>query len=109
MLKQDSIANFISENMDQWHPPERYIIAFSGGLDSSVLLHNIVYLREKKPIIAIHVNHQISEYSEEWENFCRDVAKSYGVDIFIERVTIDRNSPDGIECEMRNKRYKAIG
>tara|TARA_B100001287_G_scaffold264506_1_gene256434 strand:- start:976 stop:2304 length:1329 start_codon:yes stop_codon:yes gene_type:complete len=108
MLEQDSIANFISENVDQWHPPERYIIAFSGGLDSSVLLHNIVYLREKKPIIAVHVNHQISEYSEEWENFCRDVAKSYGIDIFVERVTIDRNSPDGIECEMRNKRYKAI-
>ena len=108
MLKQDSIANFISENADQWHSPERYIIAFSGGLDSSVLLHNIVYLREKKPIIAIHVNHQISEYSEEWENFCRDVAKKYGVDIFVERVTINRNSADGIECEMRNKRYEAI-
>ena len=108
MLKQDSIANFINENVDQSYSPARYIIAFSGGLDSSVLLHNIVHLKEKKPIIAIHVNHQISEYSEEWENYCRDVAKSYGVDIFVERVTIDRNSPDGIECEMRNKRYEAI-
>ena len=108
MFKQDSIANFINEKLDQCHSPARYIIAFSGGLDSSVLLHNIVYLKEKKPIIAIHVNHQISEYSEEWENYCRDVAKSYGVDIFVERVTIDRNSPDGIECEMRNKRYEAI-
>ena len=108
MLKQDSIANFINENLDQCYAPARYIIAFSGGLDSSALLHNIVYLKEKKPIIAIHVNHQISEYSEEWENYCRDTAKSYGVDIFVERVTIDRNSPDGIECEMRNKRYGAI-
>ena len=86
----------------------RYIVAFSGGLDSSALLHNIVYLKEKKPIIAIHVNHQISEYSEKWENYCIDAAKGYGVEIFVERVTIDRNSPDGIECEMRNKRYGAI-
>ena len=108
MFKQDSIANFINENLDQCYSPARYIISFSGGLDSSVLLHSIVHLKEKKPIIAIHVNHQISEYSEEWENYCRDTAKSYGVDIFVERVTIDRNSPDGIECEMRNKRYGAI-
>ena len=108
MFKQDSIANFINENLDQSYSPARYIIAFSGGLDSSALLHNIVCLKEKKPIIAIHVNHQISEYSEEWENYCRNAAKRYGVDIFVERVTIDRNSPDGIECEMRNKRYGAI-
>ena len=74
MLKQDSIANFINENVDQSYSPARYIIAFSGGLDSSALLHNIVYLKEKKPIIAIHVNHQISEYSEKWENYCIDAA-----------------------------------
>ncbi len=47
MLKQDSIANFINENLDQCYAPARYIIAFSGGLDSSVLLHNIVHQKEK--------------------------------------------------------------
>ncbi len=108
MFKHDSIANFFKENLDQDYSPIRYIIAFSGGLDSSVLLHNIAHLKEKKPIIAIHVNHQMGEYAKEWENYCRNKAKSYGVEFFVERVRIDRNSSNGIECEMRNKRYEAI-
>jgi len=59
MLKQDSIANFINENLDQCYAPARYIIAFSGGLDSSVLLHNIVHQKEKKLSHIQKIEHDV--------------------------------------------------
>ena len=45
----------------------RIAIAFSGGLDSSVLLQGLASIPEyKKKLFAIHVNHGISPNSDSW-------------------------------------------
>ena len=46
-------------------------IAFSGGLDSSVLLKLISdQVIPKERITALHVNHGINNDSDKWEEFC---------------------------------------
>ncbi len=62
---------------------ERIGVAYSGGLDSTVLLH--ILSKEtafKNKINVIHVNHSISPNSDKWEEFCRKNADEFGVKFF---------------------------
>lgn len=57
---------------------EHFHIAYSGGVDSQVLLNlSAKYLKGK--VTALHVNHGISKNAEKWENFCKDTAESLGI------------------------------
>ena len=56
-------------------------IAFSGGLDSSVLLKLISdQVIPKDRITALHVNHGINNDSDKWEEFCAQIADGLEVE-----------------------------
>ncbi|MBD63050.1 MAG: tRNA lysidine(34) synthetase TilS [Gammaproteobacteria bacterium] len=94
---------------DLINPNKNIIVAFSGGGDSSALLHYCHDLRQKKVLTgslsAIHVNHSLSKNANLWEKHCQDFCKDKN--ILINCVTINVNSKSsGIESAARNKRYK---
>ena len=80
------------------------IVGFSGGLDSTVLLHVLAShpsLRDK--LIAVHINHGISPNSLAWQNHCEQFCLNNGI-IFISRsVQFDRSA--NIEEGARKARY----
>jgi tRNA(Ile)-lysidine synthase len=85
----------------------RLIVGFSGGLDSTVLLHVLASqssLRNK--LVAVHVNHGISSNAFSWENHCADFCKNLGVEFISESVTFDRSA--NIEEGARNARYEVF-
>jgi len=90
--------------------PSRYVIAFSGGLDSTVLLHAFVSLREELeiPLLAIHVDHGLQEDSGAWSDHCREVAQELGVDYRCRAVTVQLESGKGPEASAREARYTAL-
>lgn len=90
--------------------PSRYLIAFSGGLDSTVLLHALVALREELGIslLAIHVDHGLQEDSGAWSEHCREVAQELGVDYRCRTVTVQLESGKGPEASARDARYAAL-
>ena len=55
--------------------PKCIYIAYSGGIDSSVLLDVCVRLRDKKllpcQLKAWHINHRLNPAADEWEEHCR--------------------------------------
>ena len=62
-------------------------VAFSGGLDSSVLLKVLSdYPESKNKITALHVNHGVNEDSDSWEQFCKEKASFSFPAILIEEV-----------------------
>lgn len=84
-----------------------YWVAFSGGMDSLVLLTLCGELRKHYPIRlrAIYVNHGLSPHAGKWADHCRHVCQAYSID-FIERmVHIDRASKKSLEEAAREKRY----
>jgi len=82
-------------------------IAFSGGLDSSVLLKLISESSiPNKHITALHVNHGLSKDSNKWERFCAERAAKLNISFFSWKLeSLDKISEDSL----RNKRLKAFG
>ncbi|WP_225639553.1 tRNA lysidine(34) synthetase TilS [Candidatus Profftia sp. (ex Adelges kitamiensis)] len=87
------------------------MIAFSGGLDSTVLLHSLVQLRMHitpyLQLYAVHVHHGISRYADLWVDHCELVCRKLLVTLKILRVNII-SKHIGIEAASRNARYGAI-
>jgi tRNA(Ile)-lysidine synthase len=90
-------------------PPNCTVIAgFSGGADSTALLHWLCLMREQMRlrIIAVHVNHQLrGEASDADEAFCKSVCADWNIDFFAKRVDLPKT---GTEEAGRNARYAAF-
>lgn len=81
--------------------------AFSGGLDSTVLLDLLARHRERLgySLVALHVHHGLSAHADEWARHCERFAAALGVPLRVERVRIDRDDPSGIEAAARSARH----
>ena len=85
-------------------PGERVCVGLSGGVDSVVLL-DAMAAEGARPVTAVHVHHGLSPNADRWAEFCRDFCAARDVPLTIERVDVDRKSPDGIEAAARALRY----
>jgi tRNA(Ile)-lysidine synthase len=90
--------------------PNRYVVAFSGGLDSTVLLHALATGTDKQdiPIVAVHVDHGLHEDSSDWSAHCKAFASSLGVDFISEHVSVKRDAGHGPEAAAREARYRVL-
>ncbi len=86
----------------------RYWIAFSGGLDSSVLLHALSQLtQDLPPISAIHIDHGLSADSVNWSAQCRQQCQVLGIELHEIKVEVNSRGR-GIEAAAREARYAAF-
>jgi tRNA(Ile)-lysidine synthase len=94
----------------QEEQPRRYLVAFSGGMDSSVLLHALACSAgtHRVPILAIHINHGMHEDAPAWEAHCRGIAADLGVAFLSRTVDVDDRSGLGAEAAARQARYDAF-
>lgn len=80
--------------------------AFSGGLDSTVLLHRLK--QSGLPVRALHVNHHLQPAAGRWVDHCKEVCAHLGVPIYVLDVKIDPNDPEGPEAAARAARYESF-
>ena len=108
MSKKTSSALDIIERQIKPLLPNKFCIAFSGGVDSTVLLHvmkNII--DEKSQIRAIHINHNIVDNSKVWTRTCKSICKNFGIDIEIISLEVTHNGY-GLEAAARDERYEKL-
>lgn len=82
-------------------------VGFSGGLDSTVLLH----LLSSQPslranLFAIHINHGISPNALLWQQHCENFCLSSGIKFLARSVEFNRSA--NVEEEARIARYKVF-
>jgi len=78
-------------------------IGFSGGLDSSVLLHAAVSVGNPRLLRALHVNHQLHADADQWEAHCEQICAELGVALEVRRVRVD--GAGSLEAAARDARY----
>lgn len=86
---------------------QRLWVAFSGGLDSTVLLHSLVQLALSQPILALHINHRLSPHADDWERRCARYCEALGVPFRAQRVQVETDGK-GLENAAREARYGAF-
>ena len=87
-------------NASAWH------IAFSGGLDSTVLLHLLANAKDLPPLSAIHIHHGLQAAADAWPAHCQSVCDALGVPLRIMRVHVQPGA--SLERAARDARYQAF-
>lgn len=91
-------------------PPTQTIYAgFSGGLDSTVLLHAL--LQQLDPashrLNAIHVHHGLHPRADAWSEHCRAQCARWGIALNVVPIAI-ADSGRNLEQQARDARYRAF-
>ena len=91
--------------------PPAVAIAYSGGLDSSLLLHLVHRFSKDHSlrVFAFHIHHGLNARADDWLAHCERVASSCGATFAARRVTVDNVSGLGVEEAARRARYAALG
>jgi tRNA(Ile)-lysidine synthase len=91
-------------------PAPQYWVAYSGGIDSHVLLHLLAERRASLPgsLGAVHVNHQIQQHSGDWEVHCRAVCEELEIPFHCLRVEGKARVGESPEAAARSARYRGL-
>lgn len=96
---------FLSRNLVN----PKLVLAFSGGLDSCVLLHLLVHVNKTLPfqLSAQHVHHGLSPNAGLWADTCATICKQLNVPFTNTKVQVN-NQGLGIEAAARQARYHVL-
>ncbi|SIN91576.1 tRNA(Ile)-lysidine synthase [Sulfurivirga caldicuralii] len=98
----DALAAFLHTYSD--HP---FVLAFSGGMDSCVLLDALTRLAPNHPMRLIHVHHGLQPEADAWAAFAKQTARRYGLPLEVVRVAVQA-AGCGLEAAARRARYTAF-
>jgi tRNA(Ile)-lysidine synthase len=96
-------------NLKPWRNASHWRIAFSGGLDSTVLLHLLAHLAKSETLpalSAIHIHHGLQSAADAWPEHCRAQCAALGVPLQVIRVQVQPGA--SLERAARDARYAAF-
>jgi tRNA(Ile)-lysidine synthase len=83
-----------------------YVIAYSGGVDSHVLLYCCAKLNV--PVRAVHVHHGLQSVADEWVTHCKKNCEQLSVHLDIVYVDATQKKSKSPEEAARDARYQAL-
>ena len=83
---------------------DRIVLAFSGGLDSCVLLDILRSVSSTHKLLVWHVNHGLQDCAGDMENFCKRRSTDYQVDFRVSHLKLSDASAN-LEALARKGRY----
>jgi len=90
------------------------LVALSGGIDSVVLVHVLLELKDffrLNSVALAHFNHKLREESDREEEFCKQLAKNLGLEIFTRSedvAQVARVEKKNLEETARELRYSFL-
>lgn len=104
-LQPESLAAALAETVGG-----RFWIAYSGGLDSHVLLHAVTGLRDRLRLDlgAVHIHHGLQPDADAWAAHCAAVCADLDVPLEVRRVAARHAAGESPEAVARAARYAAF-
>ncbi len=96
-------------NLTPWLNAPNWYIAFSGGLDSTVLLHLLAEHARKHaspPLRAIHIHHGLQPAADAWPAHCQAICDNLGIELQVVHVQVSPGA--SLEQAARDARYTAF-
>ena len=81
-------------------------LAYSGGVDSRVLLHLLAPL--KLNLSVVYIDHGLQKESAGWAQYCAQICEQYGLPFQSVAVQVNRKHHQGLEAAAREARYQAL-
>lgn len=107
----DHLPKRVRHTLDAWlRPGCRVLVAFSGGMDSTVLLDVLHGLRSKMAfdLAALHVHHGLSPNADDWANFCGQFCADRNIPLTIKSLALTHIAGKGTERAAREGRYALL-
>ncbi len=91
-------------------PPGPLAVAFSGGPDSTALVHALAGLSPARArgLRALHVDHRLHPDSQHWAQQCQALCRTLALPLTVLPVAVARASGHGLEAAAREARYQAL-
>ncbi|KRG70251.1 tRNA(Ile)-lysidine synthetase [Stenotrophomonas terrae] len=86
------------------------MVGFSGGLDSTVLLHLLANAPGRRPgsLRAVHVHHGLQAVADHWQHHCSALCAQWNIPLQVVQVEVPRDSGHGLEAAARDARHAAF-
>jgi len=88
--------------------PGRWLVALSGGLDSTLLLNAVTRAEPRRAVVAVHVDHGLHAESAAWSAHCRALARNLGVDFIARELGLAPGAGESLEAAAREARYAVL-
>ncbi len=106
----DKVADALAQSLGEADELD-YCVAYSGGLDSTVLLYAMKTLAEAgraRSVRAAHVDHGLHELSGQWAAHCRRQADEWDIPLIVRSADIHPVAGESIEALAREARYRLL-
>lgn len=95
------------------HTPEKtIIIAYSGGVDSQVLLVALATLKQHgqlpNNIVVCHVNHGLSPHAQQWQTFAKAQCTHFDLPLICHKLNLKKQAQQSLEAIARDARYELL-
>jgi len=103
-------AEHLLQTLKSFPTANAYIVGFSGGADSTALLHALSIVKDQLgiPVSAVHVNHGLHDDASQWQQQCELFCEQIGIKLIRLKIDLENRSGKGLEAEARHLRYQAI-
>jgi len=108
-IQSFSIPHFLKTLLGICPPTQRLWIAYSGGLDSHLLLYALAQLRPQFELRAVHIHHGLHAQADNWAKHCQEVCQVLEIACEVKRVKVRLAPRESLEANARSARYDAIG
>ncbi|MEM7401772.1 MAG: tRNA lysidine(34) synthetase TilS [Pseudomonadota bacterium] len=99
-------VTFIQRFFSNYQAISKFYIAFSGGLDSTVLLHTMH--ATELPIHAVYVNHHLQKENDDWQHHCGQQCERWNIPFTVLHAEIKQQPRQSLEELARNARYELL-
>ena len=103
MTPFDAVADYVRRHSDV----KQYCVAYSGGMDSHVLLLLMSQLQQETSAFelrAIHIDHGLQEKSSLWAEHASNICQQLNVPLQVHQVSVEADD-EGPEAAARKARY----